>query len=225
MSRVVSVGLAGLILIVTVAAVGANAEKLFPVDEATRDATLVEFRRSLLEALEARNFALLRQALDPQIVSDLDGAAGTTAFERRWSPASPDSELWPTLRKILSMGGGFLRSEQGVQFCAPYVFTNFPEEYDIYGYGAITAKETALKQAPGMAAPSIGVLSYDIVKVNDWRSVFAPGDASQSWIKVSTLNGQEGYVPSTAIRSPTDYHACFTKTGRDWKITSLISGE
>lgn len=227
LSRVVTYGIAGLISILASTAIhaGDEAEKLYPVDEASRDATLMEFRRELLRAVEARDAAHLESVLSPRVVSSFGGRLGGAEFVRRWQPQSPDSEVWPVLQKILSLGGGFIRSERGVKFCAPYVFTSFPDRHDIFGFGAITAREALLKGEPRGSADTVAVLAYDIVKVNDWRSVAGSDDSARSWVKVTTLDGREGYVPASVIRSPTDYHACFTKARREWKITSLVSGD
>ncbi len=216
------------LLILVVLGAGAfakDASKLLPVDEADRDTTLVAFRDRLLQAVTKRDPDFLRGIVGEGIVNGLKASVGRAEFERRWQVASPDSEVWSALQTILSMGGGFVRSERGVKFCAPYVFTDFPDNLDIYGYGAITASDAVLKARPRRDGATIKALSYDIVKVNDWRSVPDAGGGAEAWIKVTTLDGKDGYVETRVVRSPTDYHACFTKMRNDWEMTSLISGD
>jgi len=201
-------------------------QQLLPVDEAERDLSFVEFRQQLQTIIKNRDPEGFVKFVSQQ-VSGSDGERGMGNFVKSWKPEAIDSELWPTMEGILNLGGGFVRSERGVTFCAPYVFTNFPDDLDIYGHGAIIADKVPLKSAPIHTAQNVAILSYDLLKVEDWRSV-AEKSSNQiiSWIKVSTMDGRKGYVDKKFVRSPTDYSACFLFTAKTgWKMTSLISGE
>ena len=152
---------------------------------------------------------------------------GMRDFVKKWQPESSDTELWAVMESILTMGGGFIRSERGVEFCAPYVFTHFPEELDIYGYGAVIKQNVPLKTDSAITSQTVSNLSYDLVKVEDWRSVADKTNGSATrWIKVRTLNGKTGFVDKQFVRSPTDYSACFLYTlNKGWKMISLIVNE
>jgi hypothetical protein len=205
-----------------------NLYHLYPVDEADRDLSFVKFRQNLLQIIRNRDPETFVKYVSRNVYAGSKDKRGMRNFVDVWQPQDSESDLWPTLEVILKMGGGFVRSEKGVQFCAPYVFTNFPDNLDIYGHGVIIAENVPLKSAPLSAAQNVSLLSYDLLKVEDWRSVEEKSEKQRvtNWIKVSTLSGYSGYVDKKMVRSPTDYSACFLfkpKTG--WKIISLISNE
>ena len=215
-----------LLMLVSFNSIAEKQQQLLPVDEAERDLSFVEFRQQLQTIVKNRDPEGFVKFVSQQ-VSGSDGKRGMGNFVKFWKPEAIDSELWPTMESILNLGGGFVRSERGVTFCAPYVFTNFPGDLDIYGHGAIIADKVPLKSAPIHTAQNVAILSYDLLKVEDWRSV-AEKSSNQiiSWIKVSTMDGRKGYVDKKFVRSPTDYSACFLFTAKTgWKMTSLISGE
>jgi len=201
--------------------------RLLPSDEAHRDLSLVEFREKLLTAIEHKEPESLVTMIDQQVWIGHGSKRGMRAFLALWEPQSIDSELWETLGEILKMGGNFIRSNRGVKFCAPYIYSSFPDELDIYGHGAIISDDVPLKPKPNISARNLTSLSYDLVKVHDWRSVADSGGVpSRRWIKVTTLSGLEGYVDKKYVRSPTDYAACFlNRTGVGWKLISLLNNE
>jgi len=212
-----------IVLVVLSAAMAAERLRVPPVDEAGRDLTLVKFRDRLEQAVKQQDLAALRQALHRNAVFTKDGAAGMQAFVRNWRPNSPDTELWSTLDRILKMGGGFIRSERGVAFCAPYVFTDFPDQLERRNHAVVTASGANLRDLPNSDSRRLTTLYYDVVEVADWQPV--PDTrlgAERRWIKVTTLSGKSGYVLADLVQSPSDDHACFTNIRGTWYITSLI---
>jgi len=216
-------------VLVLVAAVcqAESANRLLPADEASRDDSLVQFRHQLHTSVKNRDPETFVQWVSEQVYSGPEKKKGMRNFIKFWQPQDTASELWPTMDRILNMGGGFVRSDKGVTFCAPYVFTNFPDDLDIYGHGAIVADAVPLKSAPLTNAQNNALLSYDLLKIEDWRSIEEKTDAETiSWMKVSTLDGRQGYVNKQMVRSPTDYAACFLFTPKKgWQLVSLISNE
>ncbi len=200
--------------------------KLLPVDHAERDLSFYEFRQKMLQAIDQKEPEILMNMLDQRIWVD-HKKRGMKHFLKLWQPESADTELWSVLGAVLNMGGTFVRSELGVQFCAPYVYTTFPDSLDPFGYGAVIKKRTVLKAGSSRSSRTISTLSYDLVKVHDWRSVSdSDGEHISNWIKVTSLNGQEGYVDKSDVRSPTDYAACFLYTNnKGWKLNSLMNNE
>jgi len=215
-----------LIIFVSFDSFAEKQQRLLPVDEAERDLSFVEFRQQLKTTVKNRDPEGFVQFVSQQI-SGMPGKRGMRNFVKTWKPEANDSELWPIMESILNLGGGFVRSERGVTFCAPYVFTNFPDDLDIYGHGAIIADKVPLKAAPIHSAQNVTLLSYDILKVEDWRSVVEKSSNQMTnWIKVSTMDGRKGYVDKNMVRSPTDYSACFLFTAKTgWKMMSLLAGE
>ena len=200
--------------------------KLLPVDDAERDPTFFEFREKMLRAIDQKEPEVFVTMLDQNIWVDHE-KRGMKHFLKLWHPESIDTELWHVLGAVLKMGGTFVRSEIGVRFCAPYVYTTFPDSLDPFGYGAVIKERSILKAGSSHSSRTITSLSYDLVKVHDWRSVpDSAGEHLGNWIKVTSLSGQEGYVDKSDVRSPTDYAACFLHTSKNgWKLDSFVSNE
>ena len=203
-----------------------NSMQLFPADEAERDQELVAFRVKMLEAVRAKEPEVFVTMVDQRVINGLHEKRGMKQFVKKWEPQSIDTELWSTMEQILTMGGGFVRSEKGVEFCAPYVFSHFPDNLDIYAHAAIIKKNVPLKTEPSVRSTTRKMLSYDIIKVLDWVSIADKSGSKDNWLKVTTLGGDKGYVIRRFVRSPSDYSACFLKTkNKGWKLHSLLTAE
>ncbi len=212
-------------LLLLFATAGAAQElKLPPVDEGTADATWPRFKARLIDALARRDQRFLRGIVDRNIrnMTETDGIA---EFEKLWEPQSAESPLWVELPKLLFLGGVFVkRSDNVVEFCAPYVHFKWPENAGGNADGAIIAKETLLKMQPSTTSGTIGALSYDLVAVIDWEVADENKDSAQKWVKLKAKTG-EGYVPEEHVRSPLEYRACFVNRGGNWRMTGLEVGE
>jgi len=209
-----------------VSTVSAEQYKLLPADESDRDLEFVEFKQQMLEAARNREPEVFVTLLSPRIFNGLNQKRGMKQFLKIWEPDSIDSELWETIEVILEMGGGFIRSEKGVEFCAPYVFSHFPSELDIYAHGVVTTENIPLKSEPSLSSDTKKMLSYDILQVLDWVSIQDKSGGAVNWLKITTMQGDSGYINREHIRSPSDYSACFLKKkNKDWKLNALLTSE
>jgi len=219
--------LSGLLVIGAVDRAAAQGRKLYPADEASKDPSFKTFRDKLVAAVRRHDPKFILNILDPDVENDLGGGRGAKQFEKKWQPVDrPDSELWNVLREALSLGGTFMTSEGQTGFCAPYVYTRWPHEFDAFKYEVIIKEKVEVRQQPSSTGPVIATLSYDIVKVDREHSV--PDKTRPDiylWVKVATPNGTEGYVPGDSLRSPIDYRACFKKVKGKWRMTALIAGD
>lgn len=197
-----------------------------PVDEGIRDLEFMAFRSKLLEAVARKEPEAFVTMVNPRIFNGLAAKRGMKQFMNLWEPESINSEIWITLEPILKMGGAFIRSERGVEFCAPYVFTHFPDELDIFAHGAVIKENISLKLKPSISSRTVKKLSYDLIQVLDWVSIADTSGAGHQWLKVTTMTGEQGYIDKHNVRSPSDYSACFVKTKHTgWKLDSLLSIE
>ena len=214
------------LIVFSSALVAEESNRLLPVDEADRDLSFVEFRNQMLKVIDQKEPEVLVTMLDQNIWLGRK-KSGMQNFVKMWQPEAIDSELWSVLGTVLRMGGTFVRSERGVRFCAPYVYTTFPDSLDPFGHGAVIKERSVLKSGPSRTSRTITSLSFDLVKVRDWRSVSdAAGEQLGKWIKVASLSGQEGYVEKSDVRSPTDYAACFLHTPDEgWRLDSFMNNE
>jgi hypothetical protein len=203
-------------------AAAAQSRKLNPVDEAPKDPSFKAFRDKLLTAVKRQDETVLYESLDPKITNSFGGEGGVTEFNTHWKMGEERTRLWDELATILSMGGSFASVQGQKSFCAPYVYSNFPDNLDATGYAAITGTGVRVRAAASLNAPVITALSYDIVQLD-----FEPSASGQNaeWVKIIAPNGKKGYVFGKYIRRPTDYRACFEKKQGKWKMTALIAGD
>lgn len=199
----------------------AQVGKLYPVDEASKDPSFFTFRAQLLKTVQEKDSASLYGILSPGITNSFGGNNGITEFKRMWQPERPASRIWTELLTVLALGGKF---DGDRTFMAPYTYSNFPDKFDAFEYGAIIGESINVRRGPGTEHPMIRRLSFDIIRVTDWTPVKARG-SKQGWIAVSLADDQKGYLVKDYIRSPIDYRAIFNKENGRWVMTAFVAGD
>ena len=201
------------------------ARKLLPVDEGGGDATWVQFRSWLLEALQRGDRKALADILDPNILNPLEAPRGVAVFRKIWDLEGRDERLMRELPAVLQMGSAWYQPKGGPRLlCAPYVPIKWPlDDIDPYNSGAIVVKDALVKDAPSHDAKTLGNLNYDIVPVGDWEVADREERAQQRWVKIRHA-GRDAYVPEEHIRSAIEYRACFSKTGSGWRMMEYVLG-
>lgn len=199
---------------------------VLPVDEAAEDSSFKTFRDSLLKAVKTKNKAQLIAALDKNIKVSFGAEEGVEDFKKFWKINSPTSEVWNVLLSVLENGGSFVEKGANKTFCAPYLFTKFPDDLDAFQNQAIFGTNVNLREKPNLSSKVVTKLSYNVVTVDFENSVTSTTDAYQYiWAKVNTLGGKTGYVGAKFVRSPIDYRACFQKVSGRWKMTAFVAGD
>lgn len=190
----------------------AQERQVFPVDEGKTDASFNNFREKLIKAVKNRDKKFLLSSLDANVQASFGGDIGIEDFKKYWKIDNAGSKLWDELLIVLNGGGKFIKEGKNRLFCAPYSFTNFPEDLDAFEYQVIFGKNVNLRARPDAAAEVIARLSHNVVKV-DYENSIGDGrdEPTYSWFKIETLGGKRGFVNAKYVRSPIDYRACFAK--------------
>ncbi len=191
--------------------------KLLPVDEIPRCAGAAAFRSDLIDAVTRRDVYTIRSILVPEIKLSFGGDDGIAAFEALWNLEAPGSRFWDTMGSLLAGGGSV--GPDCLSFTAPYVFTEWPSEYDAFGDAAILGKGVRLRSAPSLSAPVLKALSYDIVHLR------ASDESHSGWARVETLEGAKGDVSKRYLRSQIDYRAFFEYREGSWRLTTFVAGD
>ncbi|MFB3920601.1 MAG: SH3 domain-containing protein [Terriglobia bacterium] len=219
-----AVGLAPCFLVAAILSF-AGQGKVLPVDEAAQDPSFLAFRQGLVAAARKHDLQYILTILDPQIVNSFGGSEGIEGFKAIWEVDKPQTKLWDTLILVLTLGGSLNVSDQETSFWAPYVYSRWPNEVDAFEYGAIIGTNVRVRARPDPVAPVVATLSYDIVKFAD-QSWLPAGEAGEnSWVKIITPAGHEGFVSSRFVRSPIDYRIGFLKKNGKWTITYFVAGD
>lgn len=199
--------------------------KLLPADEGAADASWVQFRAWLLQALQRGDRKALVSILDANILNPLEAPRGIAVFRKIWDLEGKDERLMHELPMVLQMGSVWYQPKKGARLlCAPYVPIKWPlDDVDPYHSGAITVDQALVKDGPSHAAATLGRLSYDIVPVRDWEVADTETQQQQRWVKIRHA-GRDAYVPEEHIRSAVEYRACFARTGAGWRMMEYVLG-
>lgn len=193
--------------------------KLTPVDEASRDASLVAFRTAFLAAIDRRDTQALLAALDPHIRTSFGEGGGIRAFRKQWKPEQRDSRIWTELEQVLKLGGTFQKGGDVPRFWTPYVYSAWPDRQDAFEAYAVIAENVPLHESNDAASKPIATLAYDIV------TRVGQDDAGAPMHHVRTSDGREGFVEARFLRSPIGYRAGLVKRADGWKIEALVAGD
>lgn len=208
--------------------VSAQERYVKPVDEASKDASFLAFRTKLIAAAKRRDANYVLSVVDQNIKNGFGGNDGIAEFKKQWQIDRPGSRFWAEFLPVVTNGGAFGK-EPGAAvktFFAPYVFSSFPEDLDAFEYSAIFGNNVNLRDAADLKAKSLGLLSYNVVKIDFQNSVKKSGSEDDyEWLKIETLGGKKGFVSAEFVRSAIDYRAGFEKIGGKWKMVYFLAGD
>jgi SH3 domain-containing protein len=194
--------------------------KLPPVDQASQDPIFLTFRQRVLDAVQRKDREALLSMISLKIRNDFGEGGGIEDFKRKWKLDSANSPLWSELEELLRMGGTFQNLEGDRRFCAPYVYSAYPENGpDAFESLVVLGENIPMREKPDSTSPVVATLSHNIVRIADQYKHPA------GWRKVSTESGKTGWVEEKYLRSQIDYRACFMKEGGDWKMVLLVAGD
>lgn len=212
--------------------VAAQELKLYPVDEASKDASFKRFRDRLMVALKKHDRKFLLSIVHPNILNSFGGSRGIKEFVSMWKLNSPDSKVWTELLTVLSLGGSFDRENGQKTFYAPYISSRWdslanklPRDADAFTHSAIIAARVPVYSKPDVASPAVTFLSYDVVEVDHERRIWKGDSEELLWARIKTLKGQEGYVQGDKIRDAADYRASFKKVRGKWLMYIFVAGD
>jgi hypothetical protein len=201
---------------ILIQAQAASVVRLYPVDDTARDPAFHSFVKRLRSAVEARNTSALRKLVDPEVVSGpAEDDTGWPKFAAKWRPDAADSTLWSALSELLELG--FIEEQQSL-FVSPYLVWRFPRELNRATHLVVIRDKAALRTAPSARAPEAAWLSFDVV-----RKLGPPesGEGLGQWVRVSTLDGQTGYLNTKDVMSPLMPRAQFGIRRGRWLLIAL----
>jgi hypothetical protein len=213
--------LAGILCSASVSHAAAQVAKLYPSDEAPRDPALFLARARLLQAVAERDTTALLAAIAQNIKNSFGGDAGIEDFRERWQLQSPDSPLWSTLGRVLSLGGGFFSENT---YIAPYVFSEFPKSLDGFEHLAVVGRGVRAHEDPDIESRVVATLSFDVV-ARDRSRPEAKDSTGRTWVPVRLRGTSRGYVAAGYLRSPIDYRAGLIREAGQWRLAFFVAGD
>jgi hypothetical protein len=147
-----------------------------------------------------------------------------------------ERSLTEHLIRALTLGGSFTTtrgSQRGArEFCAPYVYSAFPAEYEHFIPNddfpwVIIGNHVPLRSKRDPDASPRRYLNYDIVYVVPVGEDAALNRQGELWPyrEIYEPHSLAGFVPADSVRNPRDFHVCLGMRARQWKITEITEGE
>jgi len=193
---------------------------LNPFNNHNSNSDIEAFHEAFIQALNDKNLAFIMEHLDENIKLSFGGDGGKASFKTFWNlEQDPEnSDFWDIMLKTIQFG--FVSVEYG-GFTAPYVFTDFPYEFDSFSYMACTGENVNVRMEPDENSVVIRQLSYTIVKVTQDNFMSKNGD----WQEITLPDGKIGYVHKDLIRSPIDYRVHVNNDEGEWLIDFFVAGD
>ena len=195
--------------------------KLEPVDQASRDPSLVEYRDALLLAVRSRDGDAVVELASSEILLSFGGDTGHESLRRNLDGIEDwqGEAYWLELHRVLELGGVFL--EDGA-FCSPYLAcVDLPDcpDCDPFETVFVTGRDVAARVEPDPEARIVTRLSYDVLRMD------AEAYSGADWYPVHLPFGGRAFVSEADARMAVDYRARFEKIGGSWQMTVFIAGD
>ncbi len=206
--------------------------QVLPVNESKQNKTLRNFLDELLIVINNKNVEGLKPFIANDIKVSFGDDNGFDNFITFWDlDLNPEkSMLWDVLKTTITLGGTFNKENSNAYF-TPYVFTNFPDEYDYFEFGTIIGEKVNIRSAPNLKAKLVRQLTHEVVRAIAYDKPFDSrsqkiGKETHDWMKIEMADGETGYVWGKFFRSAIDYRAGFA-TVRDegWKMIFFVAGD
>ena len=212
--------------------------KVPPRDETTKDSSLNLFVAELKQIIESKDGKRLTKIVHPKIKVGFDDGIGIDAFMNVWSPEKKESELWYIMKRIVELGGVFIKSDSDpfYRFVFPYVNQielKNPDDY--FNVLVVTGKNVNVRDKPELKSKVLGQLTYDVVRYDYEKSFpklihnpiphvsyYGP----KEWYYIETIDKKlSGYIYCDFVWSPIDYRMFLTSENGKWMISCLVSGD
>lgn len=187
---------------------------LRPFNEGGSRPDFAAFRREVRAIVARRDVEALVRLAHPDIKISFGGDEGLQAFRAVITDA--DHDFWAEFGSILSMGGRFGPDDS---FTAPYVFADWPQQFDAFSCVAVTGQAVAVRLAPGRSAPLVATLDRRIVEA------VVEAQPVEGWTRVRLADGRSGFIASQYVRSPIDHRLRFVFDGGRWQLVFYIAGD
>lgn len=222
-----------LILLFLIFVTGSFAQERYvkPVDDASKDASFLAFRKKVIAAVDKKDAKFIYSIIDPKIELSFGGDFGLADFKRIWKIESKNTAFWDEFGRVIKNGGSFyaVGNRKVGGFAAPYTYSSFPDSPDIdqFEHNVIFGNNVNLRESPSMEGKVKELLSYNIVTLigNKMKPGKIKGEEEFDWFHVKTLGGKTGWVKAEYVRSPIDFRAGFEKKGGQWKMVFFIAGD
>lgn len=209
-----------------------------PINTSGQYQDFQEFIKEFQVKLRAKDVKFLTAHTAKDIKWSFGGENGKNGFLTHWQilEQPQNSSLWHELATVIHLGCTSSPGQdgKGPSHVCPYVYSEFPDNFDAYENLVITAKNVNIREKPLQTSTIRATVSYEIVKEK------SPDDSCKRQNSVKTERCQnscdwslielysskiQGYVCKRYLRSPIDYRAIFERINDRWLLTVFVSGD
>jgi hypothetical protein len=180
-------------------------------DESAQDPSLKQFINDLYRSTNSKNENDLYRALNDEVLFK------GNSYKK--NELKFDEDIFHELQVALTMGGEFI-NETKQAYKVPSGLTESnqsKEEYFIYA--TVTGNKTKILAEPKLESKVLYEVSNEMVKAWIPEKV-----QNNGYIKISTINGNTGYVQKEYVLTDIKYSFMFEKNDEGiWKITNIES--
>ncbi len=199
---------------------------LEPINQSEINDELTATLKGILKAVDNKNISKLLTYFDKNIKVSFGGDSGIEGLKSYWklNKNPRKSEIWQEIKNAIEIGGTF---EDDNNYWTPYVFTNFPEAYDVFENAAVVGTAVRMRDKPSLKGEIIAELDYEIVKLTNTEGQQREtiGNEIHYWNEVIRQNNQKGYIYGKYLRSPIDYRIGMTNDSGKWLIDIFVAGD
>lgn len=229
-----------LFFLLPVAAAGllAQPSKFPPINDITKDKSLVAFVNQLKTAVKKQDKAFLISVLDENVKSDFGGDGGIEEFQRTWNLHKGDTSIWHHLDRVLQLGGAFdtdaiKNGEDHYMVAFPYTHLIDLQDADDYiNIGVIMGKNVNIRENPNLNAKVLTQFSYDVVWFVEDGPALQKTEGSNpwggpEWYLIESLDRKKrGWVNWKFVQSPLDFRLYLFKNKQGkWRISAFLAGD
>ncbi|HFK1722062.1 TPA: SH3 domain-containing protein [Bacillus cereus] len=180
-------------------------------DESAQDPSLKQFINDLYQSTNSKNENDLYRALNDEV---LFKGKSYKKDELKF-----DEDMFHELQVALTMGGEFANDTKQVYKVPSGMTESNQAKRDHYIYVTVTGNKTKILAEPKRESQILHEVSNEIVKA--WIPEKVQND---EYIKISTFNGNTGYVQKEYVLTDIKYSFMFEKNNEGiWKITNIDS--
>lgn len=230
--------LSALCLLGALNVLSAQPSKFPPINDISKDKSLVTFVNQLKVAVKKQDMAFLLTSLDEKVMSDLGSEGGIDEFKEAWGLNKGDTSIWHHLSRVLELGGAFdqdaiKHGEERYTVVFPYVhLIELPDPDDYIHIGVITGKKVNLREKPDLNAKVLTQLTYDVVRFVEENQDLQKSAGTNAWndpewYQIETLDRKtSGWVNWKYVYSPISFRLYLFKNKQGkWKISTFVAGD
>ncbi len=188
-----------------------------PHDDIEKGSDFGDFIGEYMDALTNGDEAYIKAHTHPNAKISFGGHSGWSGLVDYWSLDEGSEAFYKMMKTTLSYGAVDTSGGMGNEFTSPYMFTDFPSDFDATQYSVVTGSGVNIRKRPTTESDAFEQATYEVLKV------LAPEE--DGWVKVQMQDGSIGYIYSQYIWSPLYYRASFTKVDGTWLLESFVKGD